>query len=280
MNCQEFQTLVHDMIGEGDMETSLRNAAVAHLSGCAQCRLRLSDEQMLVTGLRKIAGTLREVSTPPHVEVRLQSMFRRQQAHRVKCARRPWPRFSIELKKWHWGLAAAAVICLAFGIGMLLLKQKPSLPIVSPIQVAPRISTIAQVQKPSHLESIDSARSVGKGTAGNARKMLHVKVKNHQQSDIKKGRVLSSSKTTPSNEPSTWSDMEYTTDFIPFMSSPRLTAAEDGQVVRVRLPRAAMETFGLPVNRDLAAESIQADVLLGEDGLARAIRFVRDGRRQ
>ena len=50
---------------------------------------------------------------------------------------------------------------------------------------------------------------------------------------------------------------------------------EFGAVVRVRLPRSAMRLAGLPVNEERLAERIQADVLLGQDGTARAVRFVQ-----
>ena len=43
---------------------------------------------------------------------------------------------------------------------------------------------------------------------------------------------------------------------------------ERGRVVRVRLPRAALAAFGLPVNEQQAEQPIRADVVLGEDGLA------------
>ena len=48
-----------------------------------------------------------------------------------------------------------------------------------------------------------------------------------------------------------------------------------GRVVRVRVPRTAMLQFGLPINENRASELVKADVVLGEDGLARAIRFVQ-----
>ena len=47
-----------------------------------------------------------------------------------------------------------------------------------------------------------------------------------------------------------------------------------GQIVRVELPRTTMANFGLPVNMERSDERIKADVLLGVDGLAHAIRFV------
>ena len=57
--------------------------------------------------------------------------------------------------------------------------------------------------------------------------------------------------------------------------APVFTSEDRGQVVRVRLPRESMRSFGLPVNQDRIVQTVKADVLVGEDGIARAIRFVQ-----
>lgn len=66
---------------------------------------------------------------------------------------------------------------------------------------------------------------------------------------------------------------EVVTDFFPLMDP--APPFERGQMLRVHLPAAAMRTVGLPVREDHLADPIQADVLVGEEGLPRAIRFVR-----
>ena len=48
---------------------------------------------------------------------------------------------------------------------------------------------------------------------------------------------------------------------------------EDGHTVRVELPQAALSSFGLAA--DDTSGTVLADVLVGQDGLARAVRFVR-----
>ncbi|MBI4877495.1 MAG: hypothetical protein HY822_22935 [Acidobacteria bacterium] len=63
------------------------------------------------------------------------------------------------------------------------------------------------------------------------------------------------------------------TDFIPVAYGEPFRPEEGVRIVRVRMPRAALTTFGLPVNQDRLDERIQADVLLGEDNLVRAVRF-------
>jgi hypothetical protein len=68
---------------------------------------------------------------------------------------------------------------------------------------------------------------------------------------------------------------EVATEFIAFPYAPPIYSNEEAQVIRVRLPRSAMRSVGLPVNEDRWFERVPADVLLGQDGVARAVRFVK-----
>jgi hypothetical protein len=62
--------------------------------------------------------------------------------------------------------------------------------------------------------------------------------------------------------------------FIPLPNAARLADTEDVNVVRVEVPRSAMIALGLDVSPDRATELVPADVILGPDGLARAVRFL------
>jgi len=62
--------------------------------------------------------------------------------------------------------------------------------------------------------------------------------------------------------------------FIPLPDADRLPQDEDLNVVRVEVPRSAMIALGYPVTADRAAERVRADVVMGSDGLARAVRFL------
>ena len=68
---------------------------------------------------------------------------------------------------------------------------------------------------------------------------------------------------------------EIATDFIPLSYMSTAGLQDGGQIVRVQLPRSALANFGLPVNMDRYNEKVKADVLVGVDGTARAIRFVQ-----
>lgn len=71
---------------------------------------------------------------------------------------------------------------------------------------------------------------------------------------------------------------EIRTAFLPLLDGDDLDVLDGSHLVRVRLPRSAMALVGLPISETRAAEPVHADVLLGADGLARAIRFVEKER--
>ena len=67
--------------------------------------------------------------------------------------------------------------------------------------------------------------------------------------------------------------------FISLPNSAGFAAGEtaDGDevnLVRVELPRSAMIALGLDVSADRAEELVEADVMLGSNGMARAVRFL------
>ena len=67
---------------------------------------------------------------------------------------------------------------------------------------------------------------------------------------------------------------EFATQYFPLEQDADLTALEGAPVVRMKLPRTVLVSFGLPMNPERAEEPVKADVVLGPDGTARAIRFV------
>ena len=68
---------------------------------------------------------------------------------------------------------------------------------------------------------------------------------------------------------------EIATDFFPLTFAADSISSEGGHLVRVTIPRSVLVTMGIPMNVDRAAEHVRADVFIGDDGLARAIRFVQ-----
>jgi anti-sigma factor RsiW len=67
--------------------------------------------------------------------------------------------------------------------------------------------------------------------------------------------------------------------FIPLPNAAGLASGDaadedDVNLVRVEVPRSAMIALGLDVSADRAEELVAADVMLGSNGIARAVRFL------
>jgi hypothetical protein len=63
-------------------------------------------------------------------------------------------------------------------------------------------------------------------------------------------------------------------EFVPLPYGDAFGPPERAQVMRVTMPRAALTGLGLPLRYDRPDELIRADILFGEDSIARAIRLV------
>jgi hypothetical protein len=134
----------------------------------------------------------------------------------------------------------------------------PSVPQESPVVVkepTPQRREVAVNPKPvrKHRAVVNNASM--QASAGSSRKKDNSVVSNHATNEV-------------------------ATEFMPvgYLSVDALQ--DGGQIVRVELPRSALVKFGLPVNMDRYNERVKADVLLGLDGLAHAIRFVQEKRSQ
>ena len=63
-------------------------------------------------------------------------------------------------------------------------------------------------------------------------------------------------------------------EYLPLTYLTKGTAIESGTVVRVELSRSALASLGFNSGIDNSDESVKAEVILGDDGVARAIRLV------
>ena len=83
--------------------------------------------------------------------------------------------------------------------------------------------------------------------------------------------ILAAAVTLQAQEPAAVE--EVVTDFYPLVNP--APPFERGQLLRVEVPASAMRMVGLPVHAERLSDPVQADVLVGEEGLPRAIRFVK-----
>jgi hypothetical protein len=65
------------------------------------------------------------------------------------------------------------------------------------------------------------------------------------------------------------------TEFIPLTYVSDSASMQSGTVIRVEVLRATLMAMGLPINAALGDSLIKAELVVGDDGVARAIRFIQ-----
>jgi hypothetical protein len=69
--------------------------------------------------------------------------------------------------------------------------------------------------------------------------------------------------------------LETWSDFVPVPYAPPIHAGDGAQLLRVRLPRNPLQSFGIPRPADRINDRFNAEVMVGQDGVVRAIRFAK-----
>ena len=64
--------------------------------------------------------------------------------------------------------------------------------------------------------------------------------------------------------------------FVEIPGTAYLPPMESGAIIRVALPVTELPSYGIQIVPDILTNAVEADLLVGQDGLARAIRLVND----
>lgn len=250
MNCQKFESVVSELARNQMMDAEQRDEALAHSEGCGQCSSRLRDEEALTRGFQSLAAEMESQSAPPDLELKLMEAFRTRRTVAVPFSRR-------QSVLRYWPAAVAAVLLIAMGV--VAVRWRAEMVEVPPSRVTQELPKNHEAgRKPAEKlpETVvdqlagNSPKPRRKPVRPRSRKPANEQVANHMSNEI-------------------------ATDFIPLRYMSAASLQDGGQIVRVELPRSALASFGLPVNMDRYNEKVKADVLLGVDGLAHAIRFVQ-----
>lgn len=259
MNCQNFEMVINDLARNQIMDAGVKTIALAHRDACARCAARLDDERALTKGLNQLAAGMRSEACSPRIEEMLRAALREKKAAVFHQPRR-FARKTVA--------AAAAVILAAVALIVALTIEKSPAPAqaIGPAQAQPsepKVAAAPERVEPALKPDYEQAKPVGNDSA---RKVNH----------NRRARTLNQmSKSRPDRFDGSPATIEIATDFIPLVQGESLSRMDGGQVVRVEMPRSALLAYGLPMNMERADERIKADLVIGNDGLARAIRFVR-----
>lgn len=308
MKCQEFQSNVDGLARGALLDARTRDAAAAHEETCVPCAARLADERALTAGLRALAASMREESAPARAEAALLSAFRPRAAAasiegaEAACAvstsaapSNPSNVASLSehavTRQWSW-VRTVAVASMAAAAVALFMLVPPYLSTPAPPPVAKKTQNApfetqggagtSAGQKEVAQSGEEKESSSSKDAGAQTQKLTDERVATGASTPrrgVVRGAMNVSYGGTPrgvapdrNRVSGTAPANEITTEFIPLTG---FTQSEGVHLVRVELPRSALASFGIPVNAEQSGGRVKADVLLGEDGTARAIRFVR-----
>jgi hypothetical protein len=255
MNCQNFENVVDDLARTQIMEAAVRDQAVRHADDCDNCSARLRTEQRLTSSLKDFATEIRSAygaGAPARVEERLLAEFRNHSSalRVVRQVNRNYRAYA--------GVAALLLIVIAIvALGAFGFRTSDT-----PVETAKQTKPAIEKNSPIETSASVEARPI---------KPLDVSMK-PQKKNLSR-RTIPTGNRHGSNGSTL--EAEIATEFFPVGYSSTLSVQDGGQVVRVEMPRSAMARFGVPVNMDRVDEKVKADVLVGSDGLARAIRFIQ-----
>jgi hypothetical protein len=290
MNCNEFETLVNDLARKRMMDAALRNETDSHAKDCARCHARLIEEKQLTVGLRALAILDENKKAPASMEASLLAAFRKNSSstHTPIAAMPSLSSTASHKSRINLWWVAAAVFLILFAIAALRLQQPHK------IEKAPE-QMVQQQPKPQELSpdnKEDKKIVPDNSPAPDKNDELHVNADNRQRKaprqnvsrkDLQKlSPQVANNESTGSTStpealpgPEQLTQNEVTTPFISLTQGYTLPMPEGGQLLRIEMPRSALASFGLPVNEERMNGRIKADVVVGNDGIPRAIRFVR-----
>ncbi|HKZ00808.1 MAG TPA: hypothetical protein VJ180_01125 [Pyrinomonadaceae bacterium] len=263
MNCQNFEGVINDLAREQIVETSIRDNTLEHCRVCASCAENLADQRALTIALRSLANESQSVEAPPAVPESLTL------AIRIRTATTDLIPTNYRWRYWAGALAAMLLVSFAFGAARWRAVRQH-----------------AEISKGSAPQKVFTGPKPAETQAANALTLAPPEVRENPTDRKVRRTNLQPGKLRPAARVSKAAQVrnatvtgnfgsEIATEFLPLGYGNALGLQDGGQIVRVEVPRSTLGSFGLPVNMDRAGQRVKADLLLGVDGSARAIRFVQ-----
>lgn len=261
MECRQFREYVVDNPRPRTHENVSIGSPFAHANKCEACAAWLAAEENLAEGFELVRQQDGRLKAPADLEAALVEEFRH--------LRPPKPRtVPVRHLRRIWWVAAAAALALGawFSLGK---QQPPDSPETATALVGPDVGKKPDAL-PRHPDSTVEAPATALVTTEPATPRA-------ASSEPAPPHAIAQQVVPPSIESPAPAeaarDAEVVTEFVPLIYTGSATPVPGARLVRVRLPSTALAYFGLP--GAAASSSVDADVLLGDDGLAYAVRFVR-----
>jgi hypothetical protein len=255
MNCGEFRRLIPDLARGGEVQQALRGSAWHHQSGCPVCARLLEAEKELSAGFSRLSEAMSRESAGRDVELCLLAA--------VPAPAAVLPMRRSPVRRWVWaGLAAAAILVAVSGAVRFDFQRNGG----SPAQV--EIAAVQPEVPPAPVERPpEPASGLKPGTRSRTVASAPARAMAPQRDEANVGAA--------EQDDSDGEEVVIGTDFMALSGCVDADCLEDSFLVRVELPRMALSHFGHTVKPHAATDRISADVLVGHDGVARAVRFIQ-----
>jgi hypothetical protein len=265
MNCQDFEKLALTALARNRLiDAGTRKKGTEHAEACERCAARLAQEKFLLTHIGEAAAEMAGEEPPARVEEALLAAYRAETA-----ATAVYPMIGSQtghIRRWSGWQAAAIAAGILLVISMAAIFWRSTNPKRQPNEdraVAPK--TMEPIAPPNSPDAHDDATP-------SRRRTQTLAIDNRPKPQRRQSLQPRAPRTRTDKEDF---DGASVTQFFSLVDGEDLTAREDIRLVRVELPGSALSEVGLPVDPETARTTVKADIALGEDGLARAIRFVR-----
>lgn len=268
MSCRDFENVLILIAHDKEVEPRARKLALSHSEGCARCAKRLTEARILAAGVRAVRQGIADKGAPARVEAALCNALRQratiQAGSRIVAAPIRRPRWSRQAM----GAAAALILITALLTGAVWYKSQSRDHALNRVAVAASLSQeqpgIGNV-KPTRAGSINPL----------PQKVSEVKRRpqaaGSRAPELVAGRARRSDK-LPAESP----DAHALSDYIPLTYLPDAMALESGQVIRVKVPLSTFFALGVvPFGAEHADKLVNAELVVGDDGVQRAIRLVK-----
>jgi hypothetical protein len=247
MTCQHREADLVDLARGALAHDEAASELRRHLDVCRVCAARFERERLLTAGLRSLAEGA-AVPEGAETEQQLMEAF-------ASRATPPRPsRWVTPATRW-WALATAAGVVLFLGSWAAVRWLN-----TSPARLVSTESPVAEAIAPPRAEDSKAAVSIP------GRALVRA-------SSDSNGRLPAARPRRTMLRDERRPDVDEFAGFIPLPAADRFPGFDSGMIVRVAIPTASLPAFGLTIAPD-ATRTVDADVLVGQDGQARAIRLV------
>ena len=249
MNCEALAEIILDTARGDAVPEEARVGVRRHMDTCSSCAAEYARQRDLTTGLQALAAAAQEWKAPAAIEQQLLAAFAAQHGQELAVAA------SASAKRWRYALATAAILALAaWGIREAV-KREPD---------SPRISVL-----PGEASTPVAAERTAIATAAPATPQMAT-----ARTATERTATLRSAHPRPTFAKASVGKPATPVEFVRIPSAIGLPELESGTVLRMELPLTALPEYGLDIAPDAVRTSVEADILVGQDGQPRAIRLI------